>query len=124
MRRSWGHSYGSLSEAGRERFLRLLASDYGIDQGAVRTLAAAVVEAAEGKPWTLPRMRCARALVAPRVRLFTQFNALPEGVKFLVDMRADLMRLARASVASRGWSAISRTCWSHGSTSVSWSSAA
>ncbi len=36
-----------------------------------------------------------RALEAPRIKLLTQFNALPEGVKFLVDMRAELMGLAR-----------------------------
>jgi len=88
-----GHSYGSLSDAGRERFLRLLASDYGIDQSAVRRLAAAVVEAEEGESLDAAEDGLRRALVAPRVRLFTQFNALPEGVKFLVDMRADLMRL-------------------------------
>ena len=88
-----GHSYRSLSEAGRERFLRLLASDYGIDQGAVRALAAAVVEAEEGAALDAAEDELRRALVAPRVRLFTQFNALAEGVKFLVDMRADLMHV-------------------------------
>jgi malonyl-CoA decarboxylase len=35
----------------------------------------------------------------PRVRLLTQFNALPEGTKFLVDMRADLIRLAKGDKA-------------------------
>jgi len=34
-----------------------------------------------------------RALQPPRLRLLTQFNALPEGVKFLVDLRADLLAL-------------------------------
>jgi malonyl-CoA decarboxylase len=33
------------------------------------------------------------ALEPPRVELLTHFNALPEGVKFLVDMRAELMGL-------------------------------
>jgi malonyl-CoA decarboxylase len=33
------------------------------------------------------------ALEPPRIKLLTQFNALPEGVKFLVDMRAELIRL-------------------------------
>ena len=88
-----GHSYRSLSETGRERFLRLLASDYGIDQGRVRTLAAAVVEAEAGEALDAAEDELRRALVAPRIRLFTQFNALPEGVKFLVDMRADLMQV-------------------------------
>ncbi|MDX2422347.1 MAG: malonyl-CoA decarboxylase, partial [Amphritea sp.] len=31
----------------------------------------------------------------PRLRLLTQFNGLPEGVKFLVDMRAELLTLKR-----------------------------
>jgi malonyl-CoA decarboxylase len=34
-------------------------------------------------------------LEPPRLKLLTQFNALPDGVKFLVDMRAELMRLGR-----------------------------
>jgi len=33
------------------------------------------------------------ALDAPRARFFTQFNLLPEGVKFLVDLRHDLLGL-------------------------------
>ena len=43
----------------------------------------------------MPNGRCARALEPPRLRLLTQFNALPEGVKFLVDLRAELMGMAR-----------------------------
>jgi malonyl-CoA decarboxylase len=27
-----------------------------------------------------------------RIRILTQFNAIPQGVKFLVDLRADLLR--------------------------------
>lgn len=32
-----------------------------------------------------------KALDAPRAKFFAQFNLLPEGVKFLVDLRADLL---------------------------------
>ncbi len=91
-----GQSYLSLSGTGRERFLRLLASDYGIDQVAMRDLAGSVVNAADGDALNAAEDTLRRALVAPRVRLLTQFNALPEGVKFLVDMRADLMRLGNS----------------------------
>ena len=35
------------------------------------------------------------ALTPPRVTLLRQFNALPEGVKFLVDRRAELIELGR-----------------------------
>jgi malonyl-CoA decarboxylase len=34
-----------------------------------------------------------KSLETPRTRLLTQFNALPDGVKFLVDMRAELLSL-------------------------------
>ena len=34
-----------------------------------------------------------RSLEAPRIKLLTQFNALPDGIKFLVDMRAELLAL-------------------------------
>ncbi|MBF0391097.1 MAG: malonyl-CoA decarboxylase, partial [Alphaproteobacteria bacterium] len=40
--------------------------------------------------------RLRAALEAPRLRLLTQFNALPDGVKFLVDMRAEILALLRA----------------------------
>ena len=36
---------------------------------------------------------------SPRLRLLTQFNALPEGVKFLVDMRAELLPLIKGDPA-------------------------
>ncbi len=91
-----GQSYLLLSDTGRERFLHLLASDYGIDQVAMRDLAASVVSAADGEPLNAAEDTLRLALIAPRVRLLTQFNALPEGVKFLVDMRADLMRLGKS----------------------------
>ena len=42
-----------------------------------------------------------RALEPGWNRLLTQFNGLPEGVKFLVDLRADLSRLTRKYTAFR-----------------------
>jgi malonyl-CoA decarboxylase len=35
------------------------------------------------------------ALRSARIRILTQFNAIPQGVKFLVDLRADLLRYHR-----------------------------
>jgi len=94
-----GESYLLLSDLGRERFLRLLASDYGIDQEAVRDLASSVANAEGGEALGVAEDTLRRALIAPRVRLLTQFNVLPEGVKFLVDMRADLDRIGRGESA-------------------------
>ena len=42
------------------------------------------------------------ALTPPRVTLLRQFNALPEGVKFLVDRRAELIGIAGQDPALRG----------------------
>jgi malonyl-CoA decarboxylase len=37
------------------------------------------------------KARLRRALEPPRVRLLTQFTAIPDGVKFMVDLRGDLL---------------------------------
>ncbi len=41
------------------------------------------------------------ALNAPRAKFFAQFNLLPEGVKFLVDLRDDLLGTAAAGTRAR-----------------------
>jgi malonyl-CoA decarboxylase len=45
------------------------------------------------------RRRLRQVLEAPRLHLLTQFNSLPEGVKFLVNLRAELLPLARTDAA-------------------------
>src|SRR3546814_21052758 len=39
--------------------------------------------------------RLRQALTPPRQKLLTQFTGLPQGVKFLVDMRADALRFRK-----------------------------
>ena len=43
-----------------------------------------------------------RALVTPGMRLLTKFNALPDGMKFLVNMRADLLALIERRSEAQG----------------------
>ncbi len=90
-----GHAYLVLDDTGRERFLGVLADDFDIDQMAVDEAIDALHEADGGDARGRAEQRLRKALEAPRIRLLTQFNALPEGVKFLVDMRADLLRFAK-----------------------------
>ena len=90
-----GRAYLSLSAAGRLRFLRLLASEFGPDRAMVDQAARALAEAADDSARATAEQALRAALEPPRLKLLTQFNALPEGVKFLVDLRAELMRLAR-----------------------------
>ncbi|HSC76336.1 MAG TPA: malonyl-CoA decarboxylase [Pseudomonadales bacterium] len=86
-----GHAYMTLNQQGRVRFLRLLATDFDADNQAIQQAIKAYNQA--GSADNLPKLRhkLSKALVAPRVQLLTLFNALPEGIKFLVDMRGELL---------------------------------
>lgn len=89
-----GALYLGLDDEGKLRFLRLLATDYGTDR-TLRDEAMAAIAGASDEPDIVRAERQLRdALVPRRAILLTQFNALDQGVKFLVDMRADLLRLA------------------------------
>ncbi|GAA0568150.1 malonyl-CoA decarboxylase [Caenispirillum bisanense] len=92
-----GRAFLSLDSHGRERFLRLMAADFDTDHGAVLACCAALSKAETVEQRARAEQALRAQLEAPRVRLLTQFNALPDGVKFLVDMRAELMPLARRS---------------------------
>ena len=88
-----GHTYLELNMAGQRRFLEILAEAFGPDPAAVDAAVAALSAAdSDGRPAAQDRLR--QVLEPQRMRLMTQFNALPEGVKFLVDLRADLITMA------------------------------
>jgi malonyl-CoA decarboxylase len=89
-----GRTYLALNATGRERFLRILAENFDVDRIAIDACCAELASAT-GAERARAERALRRALEAPRVKLLTQFNALPEGVKFLVDMRAELMALSR-----------------------------
>jgi malonyl-CoA decarboxylase len=89
-----GQTYLSLPPAGRERFLQLLANEFDIDHVAVASACQRLAHARADDEKRRIERALREALEPPRTRLLTQFNALPSGVKFLVDMRAELMKLA------------------------------
>lgn len=97
-----GHVYLALDATGKERFLRLLACEFDVDQEAVDKAIADVSAATDPLDRAAAQEKLRTALIAPRVKLLTQFNALPEGVKFLVDMRADLLPLVRKDPELKG----------------------
>ncbi|HUW38009.1 MAG TPA: malonyl-CoA decarboxylase [Rhodocyclaceae bacterium] len=87
-----GASYLRLDDAGRREFLRLIALEFGPTPAAVAA-AHAAYQAAVGTPGQWDAEAGLRAaLRSPRLRILTQFTALPQGVKVLVDLRADLLR--------------------------------
>lgn len=86
-----GETYLTLNAQGRKRFLQLLAKEYDVDDQVVEEAARARLESTD--PHLKRRKnRELRQLLEPRYgHLLRQFNGLQEGVKFLVDLRADLL---------------------------------
>ena len=85
-----GRSYLQLNQTGRRRFLKLLAENYSVDDELVKQ---------RFQCWNMvdPEQRALAgnslrdALEPPYMLLLTQFTELTDGVKFLVDMRAELL---------------------------------
>jgi len=90
-------TYSALDREARRRFLAVLAEDFGPD----RRVVDAAIERYRGATDTAARVvgeaTLRDALTPPRRRLLTQFNTVEGGVKFLVDMRADLLPIASQS---------------------------
>jgi malonyl-CoA decarboxylase len=84
-------AYLGLDEAGRTGFLRALAG-FDSDAEAVARAWERVAAATDPAERAVAKARLRRALEPPRIRLLTQFTTIPDGMKFLVDMRADMLR--------------------------------
>ncbi len=97
-----GHVYLSLNEVGRKRFLTVLATQFATDPEAVNQAVDKLGQAQTDDTRFSAEQALCTALKAPWVRLLTQFNALPEGVKFLVDMRSELIQWTKEDSRLKG----------------------
>jgi malonyl-CoA decarboxylase len=88
-------AYLTLDAEGRKNFLCDLAS-FDSDPEAVARAYEAVKATTDAAERATAKVRLRRALEPPRVRLLTQFTTIPDGMKFLVDLRATLLELTRA----------------------------
>jgi malonyl-CoA decarboxylase len=84
--------YRGLDEAGRLGFLRALAG-FDSDAAAVTRAIEKLSAAPDAAVRAIALAGLRRALEPPRLKLLTAFAAIPDGVKFLVEMRAELLRL-------------------------------
>ena len=84
-------TYLGLSDPERLGFLRLLAN-FDADMIAVAQAMEAVSKAAGGDARATAHVSLRRMLEPPRLRLLTQFTSIPEGPKFLVDLRGVLLK--------------------------------
>jgi malonyl-CoA decarboxylase len=85
-------TYLQLDDTGRKAFLKLIALEFGPDPARVATAHEAYQAAVGGEAQWDAEAELRAALRSARIRILTQFNAIPQGVKFLVDLRADLLR--------------------------------
>jgi malonyl-CoA decarboxylase len=90
-----GRTYLSLDADGRERFLRLLAGEFDVDRREIDRCCRALISASGADQRAATERALRAALEPPRITLLRKFNALPEGVKFLVDQRAELIELGQ-----------------------------
>ena len=86
-----GELYLTLNASGRRRFLEILADQFAVDQEQVREVSRLLAASAAEEEFRHNVIRLREVLISPRQQLLQQFNALPQGVKFLIDMRAELL---------------------------------
>jgi malonyl-CoA decarboxylase len=77
----------------RAALLNLITREFAPDRSAIESAIAAMQGAASDAELSLAEARLRVALDAPRAKFLAQFNLLADGVKFLVDLRADLLAL-------------------------------
>jgi malonyl-CoA decarboxylase len=88
-------TFQELDEAGRRDFLRTLAS-FDSDADAVAAAYRAVQAAGDPAELATAKAALRRALEPPRLRMLTQFTTIPDGRKFLVDLRGFLLKVRHA----------------------------
>lgn len=87
-----GKTYLQLNSEGRIRFFQLLAEHYDVDHDAVQKKAQALALLSTPEERRKLERELRLALEAPRTQLFRILNSLPDGFKFLVDMRSEMLK--------------------------------
>lgn len=90
-----GETYTVLSSQGRKRFLEFLAEEYDVDNELVEEAIDRRREAEDPEALQRETNYLRNLLEPPRAKLLGSFNELEEGVKFLVDLRAELIGWAK-----------------------------
>ncbi len=85
-----GRIYLGLNEAGRKKFLHMLAAEFDVNHPKLASIAKQYQSAKDDEYLGL-EVAMREALQTPRSTILKQFTALPDGFKFLVNMRADLL---------------------------------
>ena len=90
---SLGNLYLSLSEKGRIKFLQTLSEEFNSNKEEIDRK---IIEYKQNKNPELSykfEQGLIKVLESPRSKILKQFISLPEGLKFIVDMRSDVLKL-------------------------------
>ena len=85
-------TYLKLDDDARHAFLRVISLEFGPNAAQVAAAHESYQQAVGSPTQWEAEAELRAALRSARIRILTQFNAIPQGVKFLVDLRADLLR--------------------------------
>src|SRR5262245_14940592 len=85
--------YRRVSLAQRAALLNLITREFAPDRDALEKAITAIRTATNDAELSHAEARLRIALNHPRAKFLAQFNLLPDGVKFLVELRADLLGL-------------------------------
>lgn len=94
-----GRAYLTLNDRGKRRFLQLLATEFDVDRDAINAALEQYQQVDDPAELQKIIQRLRKLLEPPRTKLLRQFNELQEGVKFLVDLRAELIPWAKTEPA-------------------------
>lgn len=97
-----GRTYLKLNEAGRIKFLKLLAEEFSLDKKNLAALTKEYAKASDNAEKLRLEIAMRDVLVTPRSIILRQFTALPDGFKFLINMRADLLQIVGDDVSLKG----------------------
>ncbi|HEY0844493.1 MAG TPA: malonyl-CoA decarboxylase [Noviherbaspirillum sp.] len=90
-----GQIYAGLNDDGRRDYLRLLALEFGPKPEVVEEAVKNWTGARDVSHRVTAEISLRDALRSPRSKILTQFNAIPNGVKLLIDMRDDMLRFLK-----------------------------
>ena len=90
---SLGNLYLNLSDVGKIAFFKLLEEKFSADRIAIDEKIGDYIREIDESEKRKCEFELITVLESPRFHILKQFISLPDGLKFIVDMRADVMRL-------------------------------
>lgn len=90
---SLGNLYLSLSEAGKIKFLQTLVEKFNPDKTKIDEEIKVYKKNQDSESNYKFEQDLIKVLESPRSKILKQFISLPEGLKFIVDMRSDVLKL-------------------------------